>query len=110
MAKFGAMRTATSGLAASQRVDLAHAFVGEPGGADDGVDAVVDQELQVVHHDVGMGEVDDDLGAGVGEQAERIARVDPGGEGQVVGCLDGLDHRRADLALGAQHSDSHASA
>ena len=58
------MSTATSGLAASQLLDLLEAFVGEPGGADDGVDAVVDEELQVVHHDVGVGEVDDDLGVG----------------------------------------------
>ena len=35
----------------------------EAGGADDGVDAVVDAELQVVHDDVGVGEVDDRLGA-----------------------------------------------
>ncbi len=43
-------------------LDLLEALVGETGGADDGVDPVVDQELQVVHHDVGVGEVDDDLG------------------------------------------------
>ena len=31
----------------------------EAGGADDRVDAVLDAELEVVHHDVGVGEVDD---------------------------------------------------
>ncbi len=107
MAKFGAMRTATSGLVRQPLLDLAEALVGESGGADDCVDAVVDQELQVVHHDAGMGEVDDDLGLGVHQLAQRIAGVDAGGERQVVGGLHGLDHRRADLALGAQHSDSH---
>ena len=86
---------------------MAQAFVGEAGGADDGVDSVVDQELQVVHHDVGVREVDDDLGLAVGEQAQRIPRVDPGREREVVCGLDGLNHGRADLALGAKHSDSH---
>ena len=43
----------------------------------------------------------------VGQLAQRIAGVDTGGEGQVVGGLNGLDHRRADLAFGSQHSDSH---
>jgi len=46
-------------------LDLVEALVGEAGGADDRVDAVVDEELQVVHHYAGMGEVDDDLCLGV---------------------------------------------
>jgi hypothetical protein len=94
-------------LGGQPRLDLAHPFVGESGGADDRVDSVVDEEFQIVHHNVGMGEVDDDLGAGINQLAQRIAGVDADGEGHVVGGLDGLDHRRADLAFGSQDSDSH---
>ncbi len=87
--------------------DLTHPFVVEPGGADDGVDALLDEELQVVHHHVGVGEVDDDLGVAVGQQAQRIARINLGRQRQVVGILDRLDHGRADLALASQHCDLH---
>ncbi len=45
----------------------------EAGRADHRVDAVVDAELQVVHHHVGVGEVDDHLGAG-GDQRRRCRR------------------------------------
>ena len=55
------------GLGGQPRSDLPERLVGEPGGADDGVDSVVDEELQVVHHHVGVGEVDDDLGVAVGD-------------------------------------------
>jgi hypothetical protein len=54
-----------------------------------------------------MREVDYDLSVAFGEQAQRIARVDLGGQRQVVGILNGLDHGRPDLALAAQHSHSH---
>ena len=47
-------------------------LVVEAGGADDGVDAVPDAELQVVHHHVGVGEVDDDLGAGVDQRRRGV--------------------------------------
>ena len=80
---------------------MVQAFVSEPSGADDNVNSVVDQELQVVHHDVGVREVNDDLGLAVGEQAQRIACIDPGREGQILRGLDGRNHGRADLALGA---------
>ena len=64
IAKFGAISTATSGLVGQPVLHLLQPLVGEAGGADDGVNSVVDEELQVVHHHVGVGEVDDDLGVG----------------------------------------------
>ena len=88
IAKFGRDEHGDIGLGGQPLLDLADALVGESGGADDRVDSVVDQELQVVHHDVGMGEVDDDLGAGVDQLTQRIAGVDPGGERQVRGVHD----------------------
>ena len=87
--------------------DLPHPFVVEPGGADDGVNAVLDEELQVVHHHIGMGEVDDDLGVAVCQQTERLVGVYLGRQGQVVGLLNRRNHGRADLALAAQHRDPH---
>ena len=39
--------------------------------------------------------------------AERIAGVDLGRQGQVVGVVNRLHHGCADLALAAQHSHSH---
>ena len=107
MAKFGAIRTAVVRDSSSQASTWPRRSSVKPGGADDGMDSVVDQELQVVHHDVGVREVDDDLGVAVGEHAQRIPRVDPGREREVVCGLDGLNHGGADLALGAKHSDSH---
>ena len=95
------------GLAGKPRIHLVEARIGEPGGANDGVDSVVDQELQVVHHYVGVGEVDDDVSLAVDEQGERIADVDADREREVVGGLHRVDHGRPDLALGAQDSDSH---
>ena len=82
-------------------------FVGEAGGSHDGVNTVVDQELQIRHHHVGMGEVDDNLSVGIGQQGQRIAGVDFGGQGQIVGILHRLHHCRSDFAFGAQHSYPH---
>lgn len=71
------------------------------------MNSVVYQELQVVHHDVRVGEIDDGLGAAAGQQAQFIPGVDPDGEGEVVGGFHRRHHRRPDLAPGSQHSDSH---
>ena len=87
--------------------DLRDAFIGEAGGAHDRVDACRDQEVQVVHHDAGMGEVDDHLGLAVRQQGQRVARVHTRGERQVVGSLDRIDDRCSDLAFGAKYSHSH---
>ena len=54
-----------------------------------------------------MGEVDDDLGSGIHKFGQRIADVHTRREGEVLRVLHGLNHGRADLALGAQHCDSH---
>ncbi|SLF51766.1 Uncharacterised protein [Mycobacteroides abscessus subsp. massiliense] len=53
-----------SGAVRQPGAHLVQPLVGEAGGADDGMDAVTDQELQVVHDDIGMGEVDDHTGRG----------------------------------------------
>ena len=52
-------------------------LVVEAGGADDRVDAVVDAELEVVHHHVGVGEVDDGLGPGGDQVLDRRRRRRP---------------------------------
>ena len=74
IAKFGAISTEVV-LVGQPGFHLFETFGGEPGGANDGVNSVVDQELQIVHHDVWMGEVDDDIGAAVGQQTQRIPEV-----------------------------------
>src|SRR6478735_5022128 len=76
----------------------------EAGRADDGVDAVLDAEAQVVHHDVGVGEVHDHLGARPGELLEVVAGVHRGHQLGVGGPVDGPADLRADLAAGAQHA------
>ena len=55
------------------RAELVEAGVVEPGRAHHGMDAVVDAELEVVHHDVGVGEVHDGLRA-CGDQRRRCCR------------------------------------
>jgi hypothetical protein len=49
---------------------LTEAVVCETSGADHGVNAVVYQELQVVHYDIGMREVDDRVGLAVHQLAQ----------------------------------------
>ena len=61
MEKFGAISTPVPGASASQPRSVSSRRVVEAGRADDGVDAVAHAELEVVHHHVGMGEVDDRL-------------------------------------------------
>ena len=87
--------------------DLLDSCVGETGGTDDGVDTVVDEELQVVHHDVGVGEVDDDLGGRIGERAQRVTGVDFRTQLQIGSLADRGAHRHSDLARRTQHPDSH---
>ncbi len=80
----------------------------EPGGADHGVDAVGDAELQVVHHHVGVGEVDDRLHALVHQCLDVVVDVDAGDQLEVAlglpRLLDGGAHLAADLAQRAQHA------
>jgi hypothetical protein len=68
------------------------------------VDAVVDAELEVVHHHVGVGEVHDGTRAGLHQGREVVARVDPRHELGVVGRVDGAADLGTDLAQRAQHA------
>ena len=65
------------------------------------MDAVADAEVEVVHHRVGGGQFDDDLGAGGGECLQVVAPAEGGDQFQVGGGLDGPDRLGADTALGA---------
>jgi energy-coupling factor transport system ATP-binding protein len=76
----------------------------EAGGADHGVDAVLDAVPQVVHHHVRVGEVDHDLGLGLLERRDRVPRVHPGDQGQIVGGLHRRTDLGSDLAPRAQHT------
>ena len=67
-AKFGATRTPTPGASASQPRSVASRSSSKPVVPTTDVDAVLDAELQVVHDGVRPGEVDRDLGAGVGQR------------------------------------------
>ena len=89
MAKLGAMSTPVSGDASSQPLQLREALVGPAGGADDGVDAVADAEVEVVHHRGRGGEVDRDLGAGLGQRLQLVAPAERGDQLHVLGGLDG---------------------
>ena len=88
-----------AGESAEPAAERLEPLVVEAGGADDGVDAVVDAEAEVVHDDVGMGEVDDRLGAGLAQQPDRVVLVDAGHQLEVGGRLHRPAHLRADLAL-----------
>ena len=103
--KFGAMRTPTPGALVELRAQGGQPVVVEAGGADHGVDAVLDAEGQVGHDDVGVGEVDDRLGAGGDQVGQVVVDVDPRHQLEVVGRLDGGADLAADLALGAEHAD-----
>ena len=66
------------------------------------------QNSQVVHHHVGVGEVDDRLHALVHQGLQVVVDVDAGDQLQVAlglpGLLDGGAHLTADLAQRAQHA------
>ena len=70
---------------------------------DDGVDAVVDAELEVVHDDVGVGEVDDRLGARLDERGDVVARVHRRDQLHVRRRLDAGAHLGADPPARAEH-------
>ena len=69
------------------------------------MDAVLDAELEVVHHDARVREVDDRLGPGLDEQSHVVVLVDLRDELQVVGRPDRLTHLATDLAPGPE--DTH---
>ena len=77
----------------------------EPAGADDGGDPVVEREPHVVERGAGMGDVDDDLGAGGGQRREVVTPVDLRGQLEVGRGRDGPADLDAHPATGAQHAD-----
>ena len=60
--------------------DLGEAFGGESGGADHAVNAMGEAEFEVVHDNVGGGEVDDDVHLSVDKRLEGVVAVDLGDE------------------------------
>lgn len=81
-------------------------LVVEPGGADDGVDAVADAELEVVHDHVRVGEVHDGLGPGVDQCPDRVTGVDRGHQLHVGRFVDRQTDLAADLSTGSEHGDA----
>src|SRR5690606_11467128 len=76
----------------------------EPGGAHDGVQAVVEAPGQVVHDHAGQREVHDHVHTGLDEPVERLVVVDRRGQFQVVGIGHGLADGGAHPAPRAQHT------
>ena len=105
MPKFGAITTPTPGLRCQPAAHPLEPLLGEAGGADHRVDALVDAPVQVVHDDVRGGEVDDHLGAGVGGVEQPVALVDHRHQVEVVGGVDRPAHLDAHPAAGTQHAD-----
>ena len=89
--------------------------LGDPGvvearRADDDVHAVLDAPAHVVESDVGLGEVEGDLGAGLGDRGQVVVDVDLRDDLEPVGLVDGLHGRRTHPSLGSQDRHSrHAS-
>ena len=104
MEKLGAIRTPTRRVG-EPLLELVEPGPVEAGGADHRVDAVLDAEAQVVHHHVGVGEVDDDLCARPDELLDVVTRVDGGDQLGVGRRVDGPADLRADLAARAEHAD-----
>ena len=105
MPKFGRDDHADVGLGLQPLGDRGELGLVEARRPDDAVDVLVDAEADVVHDDVGPGEVDDHLGAGVGDVEQPVAVVDHRDELEVVGRVDRLDHLGAHPAAGAEHPD-----
>ena len=106
MEKFGATSTPVPGASASQPRSVVEPLVVEAGGADHGVDAVADAELEVVHHHVGVGEVDDRLGAGRDQVVESSRRRRPRAtSSRSSAASTAAADLGADLAARAQHAD-----
>src|SRR5690606_10422005 len=76
-------------LRVQHAADFGESGVVEPGGAHHGVDPVLDEPAQVVHHRIGVGEIDDHVGAE--HLAAVVPDVDSGYQFGVVGRFHGLD-------------------
>ena len=59
---------------------MGEAFRGESGSADHAVNAMGEAEFEVVHDNVGGGEVDDDVRLSVDKRLEGVVAVDLGDE------------------------------
>ncbi len=95
---------ADAGGAVEPAAQLRQPVVVEAAGADDGVDAVLDAEPQVVHDGVRPGEVDGDLDPGVGQRRQRVGGPDAGHQLEVVGRVDRAARLRAHPPAGAEHA------
>jgi hypothetical protein len=87
---------------AEQVSHLGDAGIVEARGADDDVHSVLDAPAHVVEGDVRLGEVERDLGAGLGDRFQAVVDVDLGDDIEVVGVVDGLDGRRPHPSLGPE--------
>ena len=125
MAKFGSDHRVGLGRLEPRRGSSSMSAALEPGGADDRVHAVVGAPREVVAGGVDHGEVDRDLGAGVGERVgagatsagravdaelaqvdARVMRVDGGDELELGVVEHRLAHRGAHAPACAEHTDS----
>ena len=69
------------------------------------MDALVDREPDVVHDDVGMGEIDQHLGTTVGDAEQPVAGVNGRDEVQIVSRDDRLADLLAHPSARAEHTD-----
>src|SRR5699024_7889703 len=86
----------------------AQGVVGPPGGAHDGVDAVIDEPVHVLRGRGGDGEVDRDLGTGLGERLQGVVAADARDQLEVGRLLDGAAGGSAHPAGGAEDGDADA--
>jgi hypothetical protein len=75
----------------------------ETRGADDGVDAVGDQELEVVHDHDRVGEVDHHVGCG--QHVHGVALIHRGDQFEICGAFDGLADLSTHAPTRAQYAD-----
>ena len=106
MEKLGAMSTPVSGEAASQPFSCARRSSVQPVVPTTAWMPCRDAELEVVHHRGRGGQLDGDLGAGLGQRLQLVAAAEGGHQLHVLGGLDGPYRLGADPALGAE--DGHA--
>ena len=106
MEKLGAIRTPTPGASSSQPRSVGEPLVVEAGRADHRVDAVLDAEPQVVHHHVGVGEVDDGLAPRRSPDRRASRRRRRRATSSVSAAASTARHTSApDLAQRSEHPD-----
>jgi hypothetical protein len=70
------------------------------------VDVLVDAEPDVVHHDIRVGELDDNLAGGIGQREQPLPPTDRGDQVHVFGLDNGLTRLRAHPAARTDHPDA----